>query len=909
MATNIAATDVAGELPTDLAELAQQRPGAIFLRSDLQVHTPIDPAFPSRPQPTDPSARMQLAREYMRAAKDRGIDLVGITEHNDVSWVDELRRAAYELALHLLPGFEVESAEGVHVLCLFDPDTSITRLEETLVGLGLTKAKREKQRLELRTQQHFAELLSFIQDQAGGICIAAHIESDKGLLAALRQGARVDLWKTEGLLAAQTAKPPDEITSGNGRIIRGEDPKYDRPRLPAYILTSDCRSIEKIGTVSTWLKMDTIGVSGLHQAFLDPESRITYEDPAERREGARLLAVMWDGDFLDGVRFPLNSELNCLIGGRGTGKSTVVESIRYAFDLGFRSEDRDVISAAEELRQHAFRSGSKISLLIETEPPARTRYIIERTAPHAPVVREFDGEPRPDLDARSLIAPCIYGQKEIYGIAQNARARLDMLDGVAAENLRQVKDREDDLLDRLHGNAELVLSTRRRIDDAEGKLADLPGLEEWRSRFREAGFEGMLRERRLLDREQRLLDAADKALVERDRKVAALGTGAQPLVENVTTRDGEELPNAPLISQAAKILTEADRTWDETVRSLRDHLRDVRGRVAELRSEWNDRRAARQAEFDAALRDLQARMPDVDPERYLDIERRIEQLLPLRQAIGQLRERLANAYRERDALLIELADARGEKHRVRQRAVDKLNEALAGSLRVELTYQGERASFLAKLTALKSGTRSNVLQTMVNDPTFSPFELARHVRASQLAGAWGTPKAQALSLERALGEELLLDLETAELSDGVELLLDVNVTGDVRDYRPLSRLSPGQKSTAILLLVMQESRAPLLIDQPEDDLDNRFIYDDIVMRLKRAKPARQFLIATHNANIPVLGDAEQIIALDAREMEGRVSAFVRARGSIDSQPVRTAAEQILEGGREAFFLRQAKYQA
>jgi len=813
--------------------------------------------------------------------------------------------------MHLLPGFEVESAEGVHVLCLFDPDTAVSQLEEALVGLGLTKAKRETKRLELRTQQHFVELLRFIQDEAGGICIAAHIESDKGLLAALRQGARVDAWKTETLLAAQTAKPPADIASGNGRIIRGEDPTYARHRLPAYLLTSDCRSIDAIGTVSTWIKMDTVGVSGLRQAFLDPESRIAYDDPADRREGARLLAVMWEGDFLDGIRFPLNTELNCLIGGRGTGKSTIIESIRYAFDLGYRSEDRDVITAAEELRAHAFRSGSKISVLIETESPARTRYIVERTAPHAPVVRDYDGQPRPDLDAGSLISPCIYGQKEIYGIAQNARARLDMLDGFAADDLRQVSERETDLLDRLRASGEVVVNTRRRIDDAESKLADLPGLEEWRSRFREAGFEGLLRERRLLDREERLLEAADKALVERDRKIAGIEGTVEPLAETVVTRDAEELPNAPLIADAARILSDADRVWDDSVRALRHHLNETRGRLSKLRVDWNDRRAARQAEFDSALRDLQARMPEVDPERYLDVERRIEQLVPLRQAITQLKERLDSAYTERAALLIELADARGEKHRARQRAVERLNQALAGSLRVELTYQGERDSFLAQLSGLKSGTRNNVLQAMVTDPAFSPPEFVRHVRAGTLAGVWSTPQAQAALLEKALSEDLLLQLETAELSDGVELLLDVNVAGETRDYRPLARLSPGQKSTAILLLVMQESTAPLLVDQPEDDLDNRFIYDDIVMRLKHAKPARQFLIATHNANIPVLGDAEQIIALDARELPGetRVSAFLRARGSIDSQPVRTAAEQILEGGREAFFLRQAKYQA
>ena len=141
----------------------------------------------------------------------------------------------------------------------------------------------------------------------------------------------------------------------------------------------------------------------------------------------------------------------------------------------------------------------------------------------------------------------------------------------------------------------------------------------------------------------------------------------------------------------------------------------------------------------------------------------------------------------------------------------------------------------------------------------------------------------------------------------MELKLDVSVSG-TPDRRALDRLSPGQKSTAILLLIMQESKDPLLVDQPEDDLDNRFIYDDVVKRLREAKPFRQFLIATHNANIPVLGDAEQIITLDADERGGVVSSKVRARGSIDDSTVRDSAEHILEGGREVE-LRSRKYHA
>jgi PHP family Zn ribbon phosphoesterase len=897
-----------GNATQEAEALIKQSPGALYLRSDLQVHTPIDPAFEPGPEPKEASARRALAEEYLGKAKERGIELVGITEHNDVSWIEELRAAAHKLDLHLLPGFEVESREGVHVLCLFEPDTSVSHLEDTLVQLGLTAAKRKSNRLELRTKQSFAELLDLVQEDCAGICIAAHIESNKGLLAALREGARVDAWKTKGLLAAQVAKPPDQISSGNGRIIRGEDPIYDRGRLPGYVLTSDCRSLEKIGTVSTWIKMDAVGVNGLRQAFLDPESRISFQDPAERRTGARLLAAAWEGDFLDGVSFRFNPELNCLIGGKGTGKSTAIETIRYALDLEYRTSE--VERAAAELRDHAFRSGSKVSLVVETDKPKR-RYVIERTAPHAPVVRNMDGSPQPDLDARTLLSPRIYGQKEIFGIAQNAQARLEMIDGFAADELRQVADQEAKLLARCEENGALIVRTLRRLDESESKLSELPNLEEWRQRFREAGFEKLLAERRQLDREGRLLQAGETSVKELAARLTALKNGAEVDLSSALDSPADEpLPNADLVDQAKKILTDANSKYEKGIDALVDDLNQTRNELAAVQKEWAGRREDRAADFDKALRTLQERAPDVDPERYLDIERRIEQLMPLRTALGDLRSRLKEARHERSRLLVELTDVRGEKHRARKRAADRLNDALAGNVRIEVEHQGIRDPFIERLQNLKTKTRQDALRNLVESATFSPQAFVAAVRSSTLEEEFGMPAGQASNLVRALEEDVLLDLELEELSDRVALALDVAVGEKHRDYRDLSRLSPGQKSTAILLLVMQESVDPLLIDQPEDDLDNRFIYDDIVMRLKQAKPARQFVIATHNANIPVLGDAEQIVALDAEEKggAGRVSSFIRAHGSIDAENVRDAAEHILEGGHEAFELRRAKYE-
>jgi hypothetical protein len=158
--------------------------------------------------------------------------------------------------------------------------------------------------------------------------------------------------------------------------------------------------------------------------------------------------------------------------------------------------------------------------------------------------------------------------------------------------------------------------------------------------------------------------------------------------------------------------------------------------------------------------------------------------------------------------------------------------------------------------------------------------------------------------------EVVIELEELELSPTTEVELNVAREGDAEQWRRLEDLSTGQKATAILLLLLLESDAPLVVDQPEDDLDNRFIFEGVVPRMREEKRRRQFLFSTHNANIPVLGDAELIVGLSADGEagdDGHAHVLAGESGSIDMASVRGLVEELLEGGHEAFELRRLKY--
>lgn len=146
--------------------------------------------------------------------------------------------------------------------------------------------------------------------------------------------------------------------------------------------------------------------------------------------------------------------------------------------------------------------------------------------------------------------------------------------------------------------------------------------------------------------------------------------------------------------------------------------------------------------------------------------------------------------------------------------------------------------------------------------------------------------------------------ELEEQSRPDEIIAEVNLGGPGGErWRSVSSVSPGQRATALLALVLSSGSEPLIIDQPEDDLDNRHIYEEIVRVLGNVCQSRQVIVATHNANIPVLGDAELIVALDADADRGGLLAI----GGLEDATVASHARRILEGGEEAFEARYRRY--
>jgi len=318
------------------------------------------------------------------------------------------------------------------------------------------------------------------------------------------------------------------------------------------------------------------------------------------------------------------------------------------------------------------------------------------------------------------------------------------------------------------------------------------------------------------------------------------------------------------------------------------------------------------SELDEELRRIQAELGSgsLDAARYIHAVEQQTALQPIVDGLVRQEVQVHGLHTQRRDLLQRLQDRRRTGFTLRRRAVGDVNRQLAGKLEMTVGYLGDTSDFTNRLGAVLKGSKvsSDAVAAIATHPGMDGVELASLVgQGSQaVVDRVGITDAMAQRLVSWLTDEpsRLRQVEVLAPQDSVSIALVID--GKPRD---LAQLSGGQKATALLLLVFAQGGRPLILDQPEDDLDNRFVYNDVVTLLRAEKgvedPARrrQIIAATHNANIPVNGDAELVLSLT--DDNGR--CFVRTRASIDDTTVREEIRTVLEGGADAFRRRAEKY--
>lgn len=882
-----------------LNEALKQPNGARFYRCALQVNP-----FAYHDRHAKQSAYQNEAdynAAIIKACHANNIEAIAVTDHYRVGDSWGLIKAARTEGIFAFGGFEAASSDGVHFLCLYDPDKD-NRLERFIGEFGV----RNHAELSPLGDKNCLDLLKCVHDQ-GGIAIAAHVAADNGLLTTLEGQPRMNAWKSSDLYACALPGPIDDAPQNVRAILGNKDAAHKRERRIAIINASDANGPGDLAEPrsSCFIKMSALSVEGLRQAFLDPESRIRLHSDPSTKPHAEFIAMAWEGGFLDGTRLHFNGNLNVLVGGRGTGKSTIIESLRYALAIDPIGEEAN--RAHQGVLKHVLKSGTKISLLVRSHHPAKHDYTIERTIPNPPVVKDELGNV---LNLSPLdVAPGveIFGQHEISELTKS-REKLTLLLERFVERDPNAGAQKAKLRLELERSRGRIAGVQREIKLIEERLSLLPSLEETQKRFQNAGLEERLKEKSLLVREERIL----ATIKERLAPVTTLRqdlAGLLPIDKAfLSAKALEGLPNIALLIKGADILDQVTTQLQAIAGQIDQTLCVSNADLSALRSLWDDRKQAVEATYQALLRELHK--SKIDGEEFIRLRRQIEELRPLREKKEALTRDLAAYQQNRRNLLDEWFNLQSAEYRALEKAAKRVSRKLGGRVRAMVTMGGNREPLEKLLRDEIGGNLAALLERLKSRDTLSLLDFAQRCREGKdpLVSNYSLPPAAAERLAQA-GHDIFMRLEELELPATTKIELNTSSEGESETWQTIEALSTGQKATAVLLLLLLESEAPLVVDQPEDDLDNRFITEGVVPTMKDEKRKRQFVFSTHNANIPVLGDAELIIGLSTgvqnEAVQGRINE--RHMGSIDMEPVREMVEEILEGGKAAFEMRRQKY--
>lgn len=848
----------------------------------------------------------QYNAKLVQVALENDIKVIGLADHGCVDGVDAIKNAMNAAGILAFPGFEISSSEKIHFVCLYSEDTSLTELHRYLGDLQLLDTTNGIRPSRLSAEQ----LLSKIEEH-GGFIYAAHCTGDSGLL----QRRLNHIWQNPLLKAVQIPGIIDDLLGVEDgfyrKVICNKEAAYKREQAIAVINAKDVAVPEDLANpqASCLIKMTTPGFDAFRLAFKDPESRVRLNSDMEEKYYSQLENLKVTGGYLDGLEINFSEHLNAIIGGRGTGKSTLMECVRYALGQTPIGENAKKQHTAI-IKENMGKTKARIELSVRSSKMNGQRFRIARRYGEIFSVLDEYGNPSSFLPEDLLPGIEIFGQNEIYEIAQSRDGQRKLLERFLDSGHAETEGAIKEAVGKLAENRKNIVAIRNDLASVEDQVARLPKLEEQIGQFKKLGLEDKLQIIPLLERSRRLLERAHSQ--EGPNLEKAVHAIRDSLPDTVFLGDTalEGLPQAEIFRKVRMELEALCQETEQTLIKWQAMYDSRQSRLADLAEQIHSGISTEEAALEQTFRELPACEGKSGKEVGLEYQRllkEVERIRPQEISVKTHQKLLDERMAQRKAIHDVLSTQRAERSAYFERTLKRLNKRLAGQLKLQVKTEANRrpvVDFL--LNCHLEGVGEARLAWIEQAQDFSPIKLAELIRQGPISlreAHGGVTPTVAESLCR-LTPDQLFQLEEIELPDVVEIELNIS-HGGPEHYRSIDKLSTGQQCTAILHLLLLENKDPLLMDQPEDNLDNAFIADRIVAELRRAKISRQFIFATHNANIPVFGDAEWIGVFESEDGNGIMPES--SQGAIDVPHVRDKAAKILEGGKTAFIQRKEKY--
>jgi DNA repair ATPase RecN/histidinol phosphatase-like PHP family hydrolase len=877
--------------------------GAEFVRADLHIHSYGDHgSYDVRDVTMTPEAIVDIAIE-------QGLSVIAITDHNEHRNVELAIRHALGKNILVIPGVEISTIQG-HLLVYFE---TFLQLKDFCGKLTISEKKDT-------CTQGIVDCLNLAK-QFNGIGVLAHIELTSGFEDTInRFGPQMEEVICHDNLHALEISIK---TSINRYTDRDDSP--DRKRLInlrrsklhlnndyefPVLMSSDSHTLSRLGTNAlgekklTRIKMDTLTFQGFKIALQNCVSRIRLENMIPEKI-PHFVGIEIEGGLLDKQRIHFSNNLTCIIGGRGAGKSTLLESLRET--SGNHSISKVVDSEVWP---------EKINLLYEDETG---RQIILTREKNAGVFNITD-------PSNGLICITIesYGQGEtaetIQHSDQNPNVLLAFLDSFI--EIHALKEAENEIRHQLIDNQSSIGKLRLEVVNIPETEKQKKNVEDKLTQLKNDKVGELVKYQTALITERQI-----RAKVVEDLK-ALIGKYQDIFKDNSVFKDFEDLKDDNIIvgkenfDAVKRIVVE----FAMIVSTKSDELHfSLNAKVAELREQlkqWGSRETEIQTKIDAKKAEFEAKGIPFDLGKINQIAGDVTYYQDKLKKLLEKKEELAQLSKKRMELIKERKDSKDRIYQLRIVFASKINDNLKNSVdgffvNVKFNQGCYSNNFEEAIKNLTGWRTVNVPKARLLARTISPIDFSIGVRKQNLdilksviqEGNRVFSDADIDSIiEKAKANFGYEDFENLLYEDlpilTVTKIVEDGTAGKKTIMRNLSQLSLGQQQSILLaILIHSKSKCPLIIDQPEDNLDSEFIYKTIVSNLKKIKQKRQVIIVTHNANIAVLGDAELIIPLKSTSLK----SLIISSGSIDKPETRDLCCEILEGGDQAFKRRQDIY--
>lgn len=892
---------------------------AEWIRVDLHLHSPGVGSFKLSDSGNIQSMefKKKIIDEYLNQLQETNIKIGAITDYNGIreDWFYLISSESERRGITIFPGTElyilgVGGKYGIHILIILDRDIDIEGFNRFLHSLDKNPQKpllNGRENREIEASKDLEELINEIRKKYDCLIIFAHPEDDKGILKTFKP-------KEAARYIARIRPDAMEYFSEDwkSKLVNTNEITSELLSRIAKIENSDPKEISEIGTKkrntklrATYIKLSDLSLEALRIALHDPEVRVKlYEKP--RMLHNQITKINIKGTtFLKNTALSFSPELNTFIGGRGVGKSAILEAIRYCMELPYYTEDKlqkiDFVSAVVG-------SGGEINIHIDKfYGEKKTSYIIKRIFGKESEVYDEDGN-KLSLKTSDIFekekTPILIGQKELYFISQNEKFLLEIIDQIIGKKIEEKQFEFNKMINQLRDNANKIIDVEKKLTKKEDLEQELKIIESKISEYEKLGvLEKLEKYTKTLADDEKLkfsLRKFDKIIEDLEN---SLKEASEVLSGIITTlRDSK--------SYRRHILFELSSVFERVKRNLEDlkliqELKSIHHKeITQIVKKWNDEREKVEKEVDEIKRRLGEEK--LEPEKLEQLTKRRAHIESILKDFKKYDEELRNLLNLRSKLKERLKSIRHELFRIREEEISKINAVLKNRLKIKVIFEGNRKYFKSAFTNLltASGIQKDAISEIVDNENIT----IDGIFISDIINEGILKIREKFNLTEKMAERLLkhfqdknklFELETLFPDDMI--IIELNVDGN---FLPLNKLSPGQRATALLLLLfILKENTILILDQPEEDLDNRFIFEDVVKILRELKGKRQIIMATHNANIPVLGDSELIVVLDKKGDHCVISDC----GSIDKESIRENVKKIMEGGEEAFRRRAEKY--